>query len=93
MGSMKAQWVWTFEGSSVVITGFTVLLEMVGCIFGCVDRRPWHSWRRWPLVVAMDLWRCFCTRSAVRPGQVVKCPASMALSHVDVMGLQHAWCR
>ena len=47
-----------------------------------VDRMFERVARRWPFVVASDLRRCFLTRSAVRPGQVVKKPALMAAIQV-----------
>ena len=39
----------------------------------------WRASLRWPLVVSMDVGRCLRNSLDVRPGQVVKYPASMAL--------------
>ena len=58
-----------------------------------VDRMFERVARRWPFVVASDLRRCFLTRSAVRPGQVVKKPALMAAIQVEGTGLKAALCR
>lgn len=46
-----------------------------------------------PFAVAIDLGRCLRTRSEVRPGQVVKNPASMATIQVEGTGLKAAWWR
>ena len=47
--------------------------------------------RMCPFAVAIDLGRCFFTRSDVRPGHVVKKPSSMAAIQVDGTGLKAAW--
>ena len=41
----------------------------------------------------MDAGRCLLTSLEVRPGQVVKYPASMALHQVSMTGLKQALCR
>ena len=47
---------------------------------------------RCPFTVARDLGRCLRTSSDVRPGQVAKNPASMALVQVCTTGLKaHRW--
>jgi hypothetical protein len=55
-----------------------------------VERTFLRSWRSWPFSVARDLGRCLRTRAEVKPGQVVKKPASMAAVQVLVAGLKHA---
>ena len=57
------------RGSSVV---FCFSLAGSGVWGVLVDRSPCRSWRKWPLMVATDLGRCFRTRSVVKPGHVVK---------------------
>ena len=56
------------EGVPVVMTelGFGL-----GGGVGFVERRFCRICLRWPLTVASDFGRCFRTKSAVRPGQVV----------------------
>ena len=56
----------------------------------------WVCWRAslgWPLVVSMNVERCFRTSLDVKPGQVVKYPASMALHQVSITGMKQAMCR
>jgi hypothetical protein len=36
--------------------------------------------------MAIDVGGCFLTAADVRPGHVVKCPASMAAHHMDETG-------
>jgi hypothetical protein len=87
---MKTKWVRTAGGLAVVMTdGFSAAGEKFGGL-ALVDRRPCGWPRRWPLVVLIDFGKCFRTKSVVRPGHVVKCPASIALIQVDGTGLQHA---
>ena len=40
--------------------------------FGFVDHIFCWIWRKWPFTVASNFGKCFLTRSAVRPDQVVK---------------------
>ena len=40
--------------------------------------------------MASDLGKCFLTICAVNPGHDAKKPASMALHHVDIVGLNAA---
>ena len=47
----------------------------------------------WTLAVSMDAGRCVRTNLEVRPGQVVKYPAYMALHQVSTTGLKQALCR
>lgn len=49
--------------------------------------------RRWPLLVASDLAKCFVTREVVRPGQDSKWARSMARKTVDGTGLYRAACK
>lgn len=60
---------------------------------GFVERMFWYCCRRWPLMLASDFGRCFMTRSTVRPGQVVKYPAAMAVIHVLGAGQKQHRCR
>ena len=55
-----------------------------------VDRTCWRANLRWPLAVSINLGSCLRTRLDVRPGQVVKKPAYMALQQVSIMGLKQA---
>ena len=48
---------------------------------------------RWPLDVSMDAGRCLRINLEVRPGRVVKYPASMYLHQVSMEGLKQALCR
>ena len=56
-----------------------------------VDRWFFLVWSRWPWYMAIDCggyWRTYCEVSS---GQLVKCPASMAVHQVDNDGeKQHA---
>ena len=56
----------------------------------CVERRPCFICFWWPLAVANALGRCFLTMFEVSPGQEAKYPASMALHHVLIVGLNAA---
>ena len=76
------------SGGSVITMELVVRLGGGG--FGFVDRRFWPICRRCPLTVALDFGRCFLTRSAVRPGQVVKKHALMACIQMDGTGLKAA---
>ena len=58
--------------------------------FGFVERRFCQIWRKWPLTVASDFGRFFLTRSAVRPGQVVKNPELTASIQVAETELKAA---
>ena len=58
-----------------------------------VERICWCASLRWTLAVSIDVGRCLCTSLDVRPGQVVKYPASMALHQVSTTGLNQALCR
>ena len=49
-----------------------------GGVLGLVDRAFCQYCRRYPLAVAIDLGRCFRTKSEVRSGHVAKYPVSMA---------------
>jgi len=46
-----------------------------------------------PCEVVRELGKCLRTSAAVRPGQVVKNPASIAWIHVDGTGENAALCR
>ena len=58
-----------------------------------VEWRCWNASLRRPLVVSMDVGMCLRTSLDVRPGQVAKYPASMALHQVSTTGLEKALCR
>ena len=47
-----------------------------------VDLVCWYCWRRWPRAVLTEGGRCFVMSLMVRPGQVKKKPAFIALIHV-----------
>ena len=46
----------------------------------------WYCWRRWPRAVLPKGGRCFVMSLLVRPGQVEKKPAFIALIHVVTTG-------
>ena len=62
-------------------------------IEGLVERIFCRSYFRCPFAVARDLGGCLRTSSEVRPGQVAKYPASMALVQVFTTGLKGRRCR
>ena len=76
----------------VIAAGMFVVVADGGEI-DFVDRMFILVLRICPFAVAIDLGRCFLTRSDVSPGHVVKKPSSMALIQVDGTGLKAAWCR
>ena len=43
--------------------------------------------------MAIGLFKYFLTNCEVRPGQEAKYPASIALHHVEIVGLKAAACR
>ena len=51
-----------------------------------VDLVFWYCWRRWPRAVLTEGGRCFVMSLVVRPGQVEKKPAFIALIHVVTTG-------
>ena len=51
---------------------------------GWVDCMPWELWTMWPLSVSADSGKYFAAFAIVRPGQVSKLPALMALSQVNL---------
>ena len=51
-----------------------------------VDFVFWYCWRRWPRAVLNEGGRCFVMSLVVRPGQVEKNPALIALIHVVITG-------
>ena len=60
---------------------------------GLVERMFCRSCLRCPFAVVSNLGRCLCTSLEVRPGQVEKYPASMALVQVCTTGLKAQRCR
>ena len=54
-----------------------------------VDLVFWYCWRRWPRAVLTEGGRCFVMSLVVRPGQVEKNPALIALIHVVITGQKH----
>ena len=54
---------------------------------GLVERRPWHVYLRWPLMVASEKGQCFIALRRVRPGKVLNLPALIAANQVDGTGL------
>ena len=62
-------------------------------IEGLVKHMFCRSCFRCPFAVASDLGRCLCTSSDVRPGQVAKYLALMALVQVFTTGLKAHRCR
>ena len=56
-----------------------------------VDLVFWYCWRRWPRAVLTEGGRCFVMSLVVRPGQVEKNPALIALIHVVITGQKHIW--
>ena len=62
----------------------------VGLLFVLVLRRPCFVCLRWPLKVAIAFGKCLFTSCDVKPGHDAKYPASMALHHVDTVGLNAA---
>ena len=72
LGSMSRETVLGISSSMVVLVEF---------MFCCCRRM-------WPLLVAIDLTRCFLTRVVVRPGHVAKWPFVMARRKVDGRGLK-----
>ena len=80
---------WTGSvGSSVFISG----VANSGCAgaVGLVKHWLMRAVRRWPLEVAMIFGKCARTSLLVRPGHVLKNPASMAAIHVLGKVLKHA---
>lgn len=65
---------------------------MVSCL-GCVDCTPAGDFFIWPVAVAVDSGKYFCTLLAVRPGQEENWLLLMALIHVDGEGLKAHWCK
>ena len=61
--------------------------------FGFVERRFCRICYRRPLTVVLDFDRCWCSRSTVRPGKVVKKPASVTKIQVDGTGMKAALSR
>ena len=57
-----------------------------------VERMCWPASLGWPLAVSIDGGGCLRTSLDVRPGQVVKYPASMALHQVYATGMNQALC-
>ena len=58
-----------------------------------VKQTCWRVSLRCPFAVSVYFGRCLHTSLDVRPGQVVKKPASVALYQVLTMGLKQAQCR
>ena len=54
-----------------------------------VDLVFWYCWRRWTRAVLTEGGRCFVMSLVVRPGQVEKNPALIALIHVVITGQKH----
>ena len=61
-------------------------------VVSVVERMFFCCMRRWPLLVARDLVRCFVMRDVVNPGHVVKCPFLIARRKVDGCGLKAQAC-
>ena len=57
---------------------------------GLVDRTCLRVWSMWPISVAGNLGRYLLTTSVVRPGHDCKKTLFIALSHVEVDGLNAA---
>ena len=57
-----------------------------------MDFKFWLSCLMCPYAVMMDMGRYLRTTAAVRPGPLVKKPASIALIHVDGTGKHAALC-
>ena len=54
----------------------------IGTSICLVDRVFWYCWRRWPRALLTEGGKCFVMSLLVRPGQVEKKPAFIALIHV-----------
>jgi hypothetical protein len=52
----------------------------------CVVREFIRTWSKWPWCMAKEAGGYFLTASDMRPGRVVKWPASMAVHHVERVG-------
>jgi hypothetical protein len=52
----------------------------------CVVRVFIQTWSKWPWYIATEAGGYFLTAADVRPGQVVKWPASMMVHHVEGVG-------
>ena len=83
----KTLWVVAFRASCDGATSREAEMgrELASCL---VDCKFFCCIRRWPLEVAMDLWRCLEIRSVVKPGQFTKCPLAMARRKVEWAGLK-----
>jgi len=79
-----------YFGSVVSIGGGVVMTELVVTERGLVNLRFWRLECICHLTVDVDFSRCFLTSWAVKPGQVLKSPASIASIHVDGTGLNAA---
>ena len=66
------------------------VLKFMGS-FCFVERRPLRVCFMCPFAVPVDLFRCLWTAAEVRPGQVVKLPASIAEHHVETTGFHIVW--
>ena len=73
----------------VVVAGAVMSVGWV--VVFVVLRMCWRVFRMWPFAVGMEGGRCLLTRLVVKPGKVVRNPLMIALVHVVVTGLQHAW--
>ena len=64
------------------------MVGWIGASFFLVDRVFWYCCRRWPREVFTDRGKCFVMIFLVRPDQVEKNPAFIALIHVVTTGLK-----